>query len=374
MRVTWPGRMFAGLLCLLLVAGLAGTIASSAGLATRLLWRSPLEPAGCMPYGSPAADASKLFVVCSGIQAYSQDSGRPLWHSGTIHYNPHRVLTAGGHVLVVEATVSALDEQTGEKKWEFRPDDNASLGRALAIGDHLFFGTSSHRVYCLQVSDGKMLWQTDLGQGWEYPAVVRGLAGEGKVLYATLEQWRSVNGTKSSGWLIALDARTGKTIWRYSTGAGDQRRGFSSSPVLTPRLVLAGDYLNNAIEAVDRKTGRPVWRFEGERGFIGFPEAPVVVDANVYAASGDRYVYSLQLASGRLVWRTKMPASNEAFALCGKAILVNYRGLAAIDLKTGQVEQTLIAGASEFVTSDFAHAGNQLFIAGPKAVYAFACD
>jgi outer membrane protein assembly factor BamB len=367
--------MLPACLFLVLLGGLTLTLASAEDtLATHLLWHSPLEPAGCMPYGSPAAAGHKLFVVCSGIQAYAQDSGQPLWRSGSVEYDPHRIVTAADRVFVVEATVSALDEETGGKKWEFHPDDNASLGRALVIGDRLFFGTASHRIYCVQVSDGKMVWKTDVAQAWEYPAVVRGLASDGNVLYATVEQWRSVNGTRSSGWLIALDEKTGKTLWRYSTGINDQRRGFSSSPVVTPKLVLAADYLSNAVEAIDRKTGRPVWRFEGERGFVGFPEAPMIAGTSVYAASGDRYAYSLELASGRLIWRTKMPASNEAYALCGEEMLVNYRGLAALNLKSGRIEQTLISGSSEFVTSDFVAQGNRLFIAGPQGVYALSCE
>ena len=297
-----------------------------------------------------------------------------MWKSKSIQYDPHRIVTANGRVLVVEAAVSALDASTGEKKWEFRPDDNASLGRAVAIGDHLFFGTASHRLYCVQVSDGKTLWQTDLAQAWEFPAVVRGLAEDGNVLYATVEQWRSANGTKSSGWLIALDAKTGRTIWRYSSGTHDQRRGFSSSPVITPNLVLAADYFSNAIEAVDRKTGQYIWRFEGERGFVGFPEAPLVTNGKVYAASGDRYAYALELASGRLLWKAKMPASNEAYALCGTSMLISYRGLSAVNLDSGLVEQTLISGRDEIVTSDFVVQENLTFIAGPGGIYAFDCE
>jgi outer membrane protein assembly factor BamB len=348
-------------------------ISASGGPVTRQVWQVPFNPAGCMPFGSPAVDRGRLFVICSGIQAYAQDSGRALWHSEQVEYNPHKAITAGGHVLVVEATVSALDEETGEKKWEFRPDANASLGRATTQGDRLFFGTSSHRLYALQVFDGKKIWEADLGQGWEYPAVVRGLAADAGVLYATVEQWRSANGKISSGWIIALDAKTGRTLWRYSTGSGEQRRGFSSSPVITAGLVLAGDYLSNAIEAIDRKTGRQVWRFEGEPGFVGFPEAPVVVGTNVYIGSGDTYMYAINLLTGRLIWRTKMLASIESYALCGTELLVNYHGLATLNLQTGHLNQTLLPSRNEFVTSDFATIENHSFIAGPKGVYAFAC-
>lgn len=339
-----------------------------------LTWRSPLESSGCMPYGTPSVDREKVFLVCSGVRAYASDSGRLLWKSESVQYEPHSIVTALGRLIVVEARVSALDEDTGEKKWEFRPDDNASLGRAVVLGDRVFFGTASHRLYCLRVSDGKVQWRTDLGSDWRFAAVVRGVAADGKVLYATVEQWRSENGTKSSGWLIALNEKTGNVIWRYCTGTDDERRGLSSSPVITSDLVLAADYLSNAIEAVNRKTGRQIWRFQGERGFVGFPEAPLVAGAMVYAGSGDRYVYALDLASGHLAWKTKMPASNEAYALCGKSILVNYRGLAALDLKTGKLVQTLISGRDEFVTSDFAAQEKRLFVAGPTGLFAFGCE
>jgi outer membrane protein assembly factor BamB len=362
-------------LALTLILALTPTTVSAADdSAVRPLWQSQFDSAACLPFGTPALDDGRLFVVCSGIQAYAQDSGRELWHSPAVQYNPHKAVTARGRVLVVEATVSALDEKTGEKKWEFRPDANASLGRAVTLGNRLYFGTSSHRIYAVQISDGKILWQTDVGQKWEYPAVVRGLAAVGTVVYATLEQWRTENGTKASAWLIALDAKTGKTLWRFTTGTGDQRRGFSSSPVVTPDFVLAADYLSNAIEAIDRKTGREVWRFEGKRGFVGFPEAPVVVGGKVYAGSGDTYVYAIDLLTGHRIWRTKMPASSEGYTACGGEFLVSYHGLAALNLRTGHLDKVLLAGAPEFVTSDFAVFDKQAFIAGPKHVFAFVCD
>jgi outer membrane protein assembly factor BamB len=368
-----PSSALATLLVLTTTLANPAIVWANDGSAVRPLWQVGSDSAGCMPFGAPAVGGGKLFVICSGIRAYAQDSGQALWHSEQVQYNPRKAVTAKGRVLVVEATISALDEKTGKKKWEFRPDANASLGRATAQGNRLYFGTSSHRLYAVRVSDGKLLWQTDLGQEWQYQAVVRGVAAAGRVLYAAVEQWRTENGTKASGWLIALEAKTGRTLWRYSTGTGDQRRGFSSSPVVTSDLVLVGDYLSNAMEAIDRKTGQQVWRFEGARGFVGFPEAPIVAGDIVYAGSGDTYVYAIELRTGRLTWRTKMPASNEGYTLCGRDLLVSYRGLAALDLQTGRLDPTFHPGSEEFVTSDFATLGKRLFIAGPKGVYAFAC-
>jgi outer membrane protein assembly factor BamB len=136
--------------------------------------------------------------------------------------------------------------------------------------------------------------------------------------------------------------------------------------------VLVSDYLSNAIEAVDRTTGRSVWRFHGESGFVGFPEAPIVVKKKVYAASGDKYVYALDLSTGRVLWRTKTRGSNEAYAICGKSLLVSSGGLTAFDPQSGRITQRLLGG-DEFVTTKFAVLGKRAFVLGPKAVYAFSC-
>jgi hypothetical protein len=85
-------------------------------------------------------------------------------------------------------------------------------------------------------------------------------------------------------------------------------------------------------------------------------------------------MYAINLLTGRLIWRTKMLASIESYALCGTGLLVNYHGLATLNLRTGHLDQTLLPSRNEFVTSDFATIENHSFIAGPKGVYAFACE
>lgn len=365
--------MIAAIGAILLACGIPAAARAGQSDGVHLLWRRPVDGTGQFPWGIPAANKSSLFVISSSINAYSLTSGAVEWLAPVHSYLPRSLVTAKGMVFVPEAIVSALDAKTGRTIWEFTPDANASLGRATTQGSALYFGTSGHRLYALRTSDGKRLWDIDLGPDWEYPAVVRGVAVSGGELYATLEQWRTPNGTSSSGWLIAVNAKTRKTLWRYSTGSGSQRRGLSSSPVVTPRLVLVSDYLSNAIEAVDRRTGQSVWRFHGESGFVGFPEAPIVAGSTVYAGSGDTYVYALDLSSGHLLWRTKMPTSNEAYALCGKSLLVNNSRLAALDPRSGHIAQVLLGDNDEFATSKFAVVGKRAFIVGPRAMYAFAC-
>jgi outer membrane protein assembly factor BamB len=338
-----------------------------------LIWRTSLAATGNPPEGRVAATKQNVFVVSSGVRAYSVISGDLLWRVPPGTYLPRSLIVGKNITYVPEYTVAALDGESGRKIWEFKPDANSSLGRATTHGHALYFGTSNHHLYALRSTNGDKLWDVDLGPLWEHAAVVRGVTFSGGTLYVTVEQWRTPSGTNASGWLIALDSQTGKVLWRFSTGTGEQRRGLSSSPTVTSDLVLASDYLSNAIIAVDRRTGHEVWHFHGEAGFVGFPEAPIVIGEIAYAGSGDTNIYAISLNTGHMLWRTKLPGANEDYAVCGKSLLVNYGGLAALDRHSGRVIQTVLTGEDEFVTSDIAVVGNRAYIAGPKALYAFSC-
>jgi outer membrane protein assembly factor BamB len=338
-----------------------------------LSWRTPVKTTD-PPSAKPAVTKDAVVLIYSQIGAYSQVSGRLLWQTQLHTYVPCSLVANRGVIFSPEETVTAVDAETGRHIWEFKPDANTSLGRATVNRGILYFGTASHRVYALRVSDKKQIWSIDLGPDWRFPAVVRGLSFFKGTLYVALEQWRTLNGTSASGWLVALSAKTGKVLWQFSTGSGAERRGLSSSPTITAKLILTGDYLSNAIVAVDRHSGKEVWRFQGKVGFVGFPEAPVVRGKTVYAGSGDTNVYALALSTGRELWHTKLPGANRAYALCGRHLLVNYGGLAALDPHTGHITQTLLDGRDEFVSSDIAVATNRAYVAGPKALYAFACE
>jgi outer membrane protein assembly factor BamB len=315
-----------------------------------------------------------VFLVASGLQAYSRSSGQQLWRSPLRAYVPRALVATPDLVIVPESTVSSLDAHTGGRLWEFTPDANTSLGRAAVDGQSLYIGDSSHRVYSLRLADGTLGWQTDLGPEWTYPAVVRGVAvGDGTV-YAAVEQWLDPHGQASVGWLVALDAASGRVRWRYSTRSTGERRGLSSSPLLTPNLIVVADFPSNALEAVDRRSGQAVWRYYGQPGFSGFPEAPVLIDDTLYAGSGDTYLYALGLTTGELRWRTRLPASISSYARCGRALLVNDQALTVIDPVHGKVVQTLIGGDSEYPTSGIAVSGDTAFLLGPRAIYAFQCS
>jgi outer membrane protein assembly factor BamB len=339
----------------------------------RLVWRAPLPITTDVPSTKPAVLRHTVFVASSQVQAYSAKTGRLLWQVPLPSYVPCSLLAYKNTVFVTGDTIVAIDAKTGHTDWEFRPDANTSLGRAVVSRGVLYFGTSSHRVYALRIHDKKQIWVADLGPGWEFPAVVRGMVLSRGVLYVTLEQWRTPNGINASGWLIALNAKNGTIKWRFSTGSEGQRRGLSSTPTVTPKFIIAADYLSNAIISLNRHTGREVWRFQGNPGFVGFPEAPLVVGNTVYAGSGDTNMYALNLDSGRVLWRRRLPGANAFYAVCGKSLLANYGGLAVLNPKSGDITHTFFNQNAEFVSSDLAVTRSRAYVAGPNGIYSFAC-
>ena len=138
----------------------------------------------------------------------------------------------------------------------------------------------------------------DLGQFETTPLVVDG------ILY----------GTGQSNRAFALDARTGRAIWRYQRNlpekiqlcCGRVNRGFA---ILGDRLFMAT--LDAHVIALDTKTGNPVWDVTAAdyRAGYSFTLAPLVVKNEVIVGvSGGEFgvrgfVDAYDAATGRRLWR-----------------------------------------------------------------------
>lgn len=173
---------------------------------------------------------------------------------------------------------------------------------------------------------------------------------------------------------MALNKHTGEILWRYQSGTGEQTRTVSAGPTVWGRLLLANDFRGQAIFAVDRFTGQEVWRVIGAPGLVGPFGAPEVVEGTAYTDSNDEYVYAFKPQTGRVLWKTRTPASNRASAVCRNRIFANYLGMSVVDRDTGKILARKFESEEEFLTSGFAVHDDRVFAAGNKAVYAFRCE
>jgi PQQ-dependent dehydrogenase (methanol/ethanol family) len=136
-------------------------------------------------------------------------------------------IVAGGTIYIVTPwpnLVYALDFK-GNMKWKFDPKTNpAAQGvaccdvvnrGAVFDGGRLFFNTLDGHSIGLDARSGKELWRTKLGEIKLGETITMApLVVKGKVLVGNSGGEMGVR-----GWIVALDAASGKVAWRaYSTG------------------------------------------------------------------------------------------------------------------------------------------------------------
>ena len=133
----------------------------------------------------------------------------------------------------------------------------------LAIDGVLYFTGSSADVYAVDAASGKILWKYD-PEVWKYRqerlktiwAINRGVAySEGRVFVGTMD-----------GRLIALDAHSGNPIWITKTVTDESMQTITGAPWVIKGKVLIGNggadfAARGYVTAYDAASGRKLWRF-----------------------------------------------------------------------------------------------------------------
>jgi outer membrane protein assembly factor BamB len=174
-------------------------------------------------------------------------------------------------------------------KW--RVHLRSSLYSSPAVADgRVYLGSSSKRVYCLGLDDGKTLWETELpDRVWgSSPTVV-----DGKVYVGAVD-----------GCVYALDAATGARLGQYcAQRVGSyilgQRPDVLDSPMVQDgRLVFGSD--NYDIYGWDLSATAAAWRFT--TGDILHDNGAACANGVAYMSSRDGRAYALDLATGAQRW------------------------------------------------------------------------
>lgn len=361
------------LLALCAAAGCQDILGGSRGSAPELIWRTVHEPRFGPADHPPATDGARVYATPGGMVAYDAATGRIVWTRGLTYTIPRNVLVRDGRVLAAEGVAFALDAATGADVWRFDHDGHSAFSESAADEHAFYIGTDTHRVYALDQSNGSVFWSTDIGPGWQFKGIVTGLSVSGDTVYASAEQFNAENGYISTGWIFGLNRATGAVIWSFRNGNGTDWRTVFGSPTIAGRLLLASDLRGGSFFAVDRFSGHEVWRVEGPPDKFGPNQAPMVIGTAAYVASADNFVYAVDVQTGKIIWKTKTPASNQGFAVCGDRIFVTWLGLSVLDRRTGRTLYQQDEEATEYPTSGFAVHGDRVFVLGNRAAYAYRC-
>jgi outer membrane protein assembly factor BamB len=146
-----------------------------------------------------------------------------------------------------------------------------TLGNRIFLTCFTGYGTSSREpgdmnqlqrhLLCLDLADGKIAWNTPVPA--ELPEQDRIRENHGYASSTPVTDGERVYAFFGKSGVFAFDL-AGKQLWRTSVGSKLNGWGSATSPVLYKDLVLVNASIESeSLVALDRKTGKEIWRAEG---------------------------------------------------------------------------------------------------------------
>jgi outer membrane protein assembly factor BamB len=245
-----------------------------------VLWRTPIPG---LAHSSPVVWGNKIFVT-TAISTDPKATFRPgLYGDGD----------ASKDRSLHRWVVYAIDKRDGKILWERvahqgEPLDKRHIKSTYANSTPATDGRivvawfGSHGVHAYDVN-GRFLWKVDLGRldlgAYDIPTYEWGPASS-PIIWNDLVILQC--DTQADSFILALDAKTGKTVWKTDR---DELPSWGTPTIATtptgPELVANA---SNFIRGYDPRTGKELWRL-GRSSKITAP-TPVFADGLFVVASG----------------------------------------------------------------------------------------
>ena len=218
----------------------------------------------------PALGCETLYVsTVEETLALSPEDGAVRWRTDAGTTRGGSPAVVGDTVYVNSGGVTALDAETGERRWNANP---RGAGRGFAVAD-MIYKCGQESVAALTRAGDDWWRATGVGEVYAAPAVADG------IVYAATK----------NGKLVALDAADGSIRWREPIEVGV----YATPAVGAGRVVVEAGNGDEAI-AFDAETGEEQWRFETGLSTV----APTIVGDAVLVPGANTGFHLLDLETG----------------------------------------------------------------------------
>ena len=177
--------------------------------------------------------------------------------------------------------------------WTFKAGSLVEFPPAIAYG-RLYFSTNSGKFLAVNAKTGKRAWKY-LSHRCVAASPAVGTQQHGTIYAVFLNRPPCNRNKAQDGKVIAFAAGHGNIRWQKRIGPSE------SSPLLAGNRLYVGDW-SGRLWALDARSGRTIWRSKQLGPIKG---APALAAGKVYVGSYDGHLYCFGAQKGRLLWRAK---------------------------------------------------------------------
>lgn len=231
------------------------------------------------------------------------------------------VATVDGRIYVASTNSTGsnafycLDASDGSMIWSYEASQNEDEVSPVFANNLIVFRNLSGLQYALNSFDGSQVWTGSDPDG------MSPFTADGVIYFAT-----------QSGTIRARDAATGSSIWAYSAGAGL----YSAPTVVGNTLYCGGGSANPRMIALDKTTGTLLWE---QTTPIDINTSPCVADGKVFFGTDDQVLRALDAATGNQLWEVTVDDCTDLYrsptAGNGIVYVQSCSELHALDMNTG---------------------------------------
>lgn len=261
--------------------------------------------------------------------------------NGWKQYSAISPVVAQGVVFAVDSRgfVTAHDaSHISTVKWKSKSlvenDEPDVLGGGIATDNGKVFVTTGYgKVAALDAASGKELWKTSVGIPLKNAPKV-----QGDKVYAL----------SADNQLFVLDAAKGTQLWNHRGMTENVGFATAVAPSVKDNVVLA-PYSSGEIRALDTNSGQELWgdtlilsrHTTATGGFSGISGAPVIAGDTVYTGDSGGFFAAITLLSGRRLWEQDIATLNPAW-IAGEYLylLSSTQELTCVTKADGRVKWT----------------------------------
>jgi quinohemoprotein ethanol dehydrogenase len=175
--------------------------------------------------------------------------------------------------------------------WHVDLEPGYSASSPVAAEGKLFLTTGHSHIRALDAATGALVWEYDGGTRQRAQMPLHFSWGSKGIAYA---QGKVLLGT-TDGFVVALDAKTGREIWKTRDFAADEPRNMNGAPRVFGNKVIVGhggadvSAIRGWVSAYELDTGKLAWRFHTVPGDPALPPENRAMEIAAPTWKGDWY-------------------------------------------------------------------------------------